>query len=70
MGLGLGLSLWGSTVGHPSNCWASCYFGSMHVILSYRIVLLVILIQFAKFPSKLPKLVFPDFTLLADKVTV
>ena len=24
MGLGLGLSLWGSTVGHPSNCWASC----------------------------------------------
>jgi len=25
MGLRLGLSLWGSTVGHPSNCWASCY---------------------------------------------
>jgi len=23
MGLGLGLSLWGSTVGHPSNSWAS-----------------------------------------------
>jgi len=24
MGLGLGLKLWGSTVGHPSNSWASC----------------------------------------------
>jgi len=25
MGLGLRLSLWGSTVGHPSNSWASCF---------------------------------------------
>ena len=25
MGLGLGLSLWGSTVGQPSNSWASCF---------------------------------------------
>jgi len=24
MGLGLGLRLWGSTAGHPSNSWASC----------------------------------------------
>jgi len=24
MGLGLGLSLWGSTVGHASNSWVSC----------------------------------------------
>jgi len=24
MGLGLGLRLWGSTVGHFSNSWASC----------------------------------------------
>jgi len=24
MGLGLGLRLWGSTVGRPSNSWASC----------------------------------------------
>ena len=24
MDLGLGLRLWGSTVGHPSNSWASC----------------------------------------------
>jgi len=24
VGLGLGLRLWGSTIGHPSNSWASC----------------------------------------------
>jgi len=29
MGLGLGLMLWGSMVGHPSNSWASCY-GFVH----------------------------------------
>ena len=32
MGLRLGLSLWGSTVGHPSNCWASCSSSSPHVL--------------------------------------
>jgi len=31
MGLGLGLTLWGSMVGHPSNSWASCAF----LVLAY-----------------------------------
>jgi len=36
MGLGLGLRLWGSTVGHPSNSWASCC--NRPIILSFRLL--------------------------------
>jgi len=37
MGLGSGLTLWGSTVGHPSNSWASFFKMAAAAILYFRI---------------------------------
>ena len=62
MGLGLGLSLWGSTVGHPSNSWASCnilqqegkfYSKSINCQLSLCSELRVLLLVKTKVTSKL-----------------